>query len=295
MSILTDEQAEIIGRSTIVASVSGGKDSTAMALWLKYELKHPRIRYVFADTGWEAKETYEYIDGPLTEKLGTIDRVGVPGGMVAVIKQKKMFPSFIRRWCTGDLKLNPIKKYIEALQDEGLEIINAVGIRAEESSARARMRSFEMDDFLDCYVWRPIMIATEEDVIDLHKHHGLLPNPLYLQGASRVGCWPCIFSAKADIALTAKLSPERIDQIRQLESELTEIAKKKYGDDLKVSQRTFFQAQGNLRKERDNTIDKVVQWATNTKHGGRQYELYAVDREPGCVKWGLCEHLEKKG
>ena len=62
----------------IIASVSGGKDSTAMLLALR-EADIP-FRAVFADTGWEAPETYAYLD-TLRARLGiVIDVVGAPGG-----------------------------------------------------------------------------------------------------------------------------------------------------------------------------------------------------------------------
>ena len=57
----------------VIASVSGGKDSTALILALR-EAEIP-ARHVFADTGWEAPETYEYLD-LLRARLGiTIDVV----------------------------------------------------------------------------------------------------------------------------------------------------------------------------------------------------------------------------
>ena len=54
--------------------MSGGKDSTAMAL-LAREREVDNIRYVFADTGHEHAMTYEYLDY-LEDALGIkIDRV----------------------------------------------------------------------------------------------------------------------------------------------------------------------------------------------------------------------------
>jgi hypothetical protein len=55
---------------------------------------------------------------------------------------------------------------------------------------------------------------------------------------------------------------------------------------------TFFQASGRLRSEgKDGAmvpIDDVILWA-RTARGGRQFELFAPEREEGCVRWGLCE------
>ena len=43
-----------------VCPLSGGKDSTAMAIFLKDKI--PNVEYVFCDTGSELPETYEYLD-----------------------------------------------------------------------------------------------------------------------------------------------------------------------------------------------------------------------------------------
>lgn len=120
----------------IVASVSGGKDSAALSLWLKEQgYEHRRV---FADTGWEHRSTYDYLDGELTRALGPIDRVrSTIGGMADLIRKKGMFPQRLRRYCTQELKTRPLAKYIARMQDEHGEVVNAVGIRAEESASRA--------------------------------------------------------------------------------------------------------------------------------------------------------------
>ena len=270
----------------VIASVSGGKDSAALSLWLTEQgIDHDRV---FADTGWEHPLTYEYLRGPLTAKLGPIAEVqGRDAGMANLVRRKGMFPSRVVRFCTEELKVFPLAKYVKAQQDLHGEVVNTVGIRAAESAARAKMPEWEWSDTFDCEVWRPLISWTEQQVIDIHHRHGLAPNPLYLKGATRVGCWPCIFSRKAEIKLVAKLSTDRIDQIRKLEVEVSAAAAArgsahpKYG-----SVRTFFAGKAT-REMSPMPIDDAVVWS-KTKRGGKEEEVF--DSEPeGCVRWGLCE------
>jgi 3'-phosphoadenosine 5'-phosphosulfate sulfotransferase (PAPS reductase)/FAD synthetase len=276
-----------IGDRIVVASVSGGKDSAAMCLWLQEQgIEHVRV---FADTGWEAQETYDYLRGPLTEKLGPIEEVGYPGGMAALVEKKGMFPSRVRRFCTENLKVKPIAAFCDKLRDEsGRDVVQTVGIRAGESLARSKLTEWEWSDAFDCDVWRPLISWSEQDVIDIHTRHGLVPNPLYLRGASRVGCWPCIFARKKEIEFIADQDPRRIHMVRSLEEKLSSAARMRYAEsgDARDPERTFFST--HARECVPIPIDEVVRWA-RTGRGGRQYELFAPETEPGCVRWGLCE------
>lgn len=260
-----------------------------MCLWLTEQgIEHSRV---FADTGWEAPETYDYLDllrarlGPIevvrNEKLWT-DALPGEAGMLTLIRRKQMFPSRTRRFCTEQLKLVPLKAHMLKLADEQ-PVINAVGIRAAESQARARMAEWEWNDDFDCWVWRPIIAWSEQDVIDIHSRHGLAPNPLYLRGSTRVGCYPCIYARKSEIAAIPESVVERL---APLERELTADA---VARGVERPERAFF----HLLDPIDGTegfmpIERVREWA-RTDRGGKQLRLLDAS-EPGCMRWGLCEH-----
>lgn len=290
--MLTESEVEALKRKInkrrVVASVSGGKDSAAMSLYLtELGIEHDRV---FMDTGWEHPATYEYLRGPLTEKLGPITWLEPKRKMEELVLHKGMFPSRMQRFCTQLLKVDPMKRHIRAIQDAGDDVVNAVGVRAAESEARSKMQEWEWQNVMDCEVWRPLIQWSEQDVIDIHARHGLRPNPLYLKGAQRVGCWPCVFARKEEIRFIADADPERIDRIRNLEALVSLKAKERNetrGEELKNNP-AWFQAR-NGGTGACWPIDEVVAWS-KTSRGGRQFELFTADeKDAGCMRWGLCE------
>lgn len=276
---------ELVAGRRVIASISGGKDSAAMSLHLRDQgIEHDRV---FMDTGWESEKTYDYLRGELTRVLGPITEIRGKLQMEDLVRKKGMFPSRVRRFCTQELKVFPMRDYMRSVEEE---CINAVGIRAAESAARAKQPEWEWSDTFDCEVWRPILRWTEQQVIDIHKRHGLRPNPLYLEGASRVGCWPCIFARKGEIAHIARTDPERIDRIRALEADVGEASDARRIEQGKEELRArpaWFQAK--IGRTNCWPIDTVVEWS-KTAHGGRNGDLFASDpSDEGCMRWGLCE------
>jgi len=106
----------------IIASVSGGKDSTAMCLHLKEQGLD--YRAVFMDTGWETQELYTYIDEVLPGIIGEVitiratidlpddlepiaqhfeDKIGRYSPMVRRVIKYSTFPSRMARWCTDEV------------------------------------------------------------------------------------------------------------------------------------------------------------------------------------------------
>lgn len=262
-----------------VISYSGGKDSTALLLWARRENLQPRI-ILFADTGWEHALTYKYIDDVERQLGEPIRRVRGKETFEQRVRRLRGFPSSGRRWCTDELKIQPTKRELDRIVDEtGDDVTVLVGVRREESPARAELSEREWSKDYDCEVWRPILEWKLQDVIDEHHRGGVPLNPLYHLGANRVGCWPCIFERKESIRLIAETDPARIDLIRDMERDSKNTL---FAKEAPVSERV----PGEKRTEMPLPIDEAVAWS-KTKRGGKQLQL--IRPASGCSKWGTCE------
>lgn len=294
------ERSEILARLNgrrVIASVSGGKDSAAMSLYLhELGIDHDRV---FLDTSWESPITYEYLRGELQRVLGPITWIKGPRTMEDLIRHKGMFPGRRIRFCTQQLKVFPMANYLRERINAGEDVVNAVGIRAAESVARSQLSEWEWQDAFEAEVWRPLLRWSEQQVIAIHHRHGLRPNPLYLLGATRVGCWPCIFARKSEIRLLADTDPARVVRLRVLEDEVAVAARARAARDGRElpNSPTWFQnpvSRPGPDGHRDGScwpIDRVVEWSRSAGRGTlmSQDEFLFAAQLDGCMRWGLCD------
>ncbi len=202
---------------------------------------------------------------------------------------KSRFPASMQRFCTTCLKMEPMRDQAtgpaiaEAIAAGGrfCDVVHWVGIRRDESPARADAEEWETDS-MGSRIYRPLVDWPKDQCFDLLSRHGVDPNPLYKMGCGRVGCMPCLMARKAEIREIAKRWPDHINKIRDWER-LVKMCSKNM-----VS--TFFPVDTipGTADDRSN-IDAVVEWS-KTGRGGSQFDMLAMMEPLSCSSlYGLCE------
>lgn len=115
-----------------VVGLSGGKDSTALALRLA-EVEPRDYEYICNETGNELPAMQEH--WALLERLlgKSIIRVRHERDLLQEIEFQQMLPSVFARWCTRILKIEPAIAYMEKLP-QGSALY--VGLRADEDERK---------------------------------------------------------------------------------------------------------------------------------------------------------------
>jgi Phosphoadenosine phosphosulfate reductase family len=191
-----------------VLGLSGGKDSTALAVLLYKDF--PDMEYFFCDTHKELPETYEYLDR-IEARLGIkIQRLSSERGFDHWLDVYGGFlPSPNSRWCTKQMKIIPLEKFIG---DD--EAFSYVGIRADEKR--------------DGYVSikpniTPVFPFKEQglvkaDIIRLLEDSGI-GMPDYYKWRSRSGCFFCFFQRKYEWVMLAQEHPDLFAEAVKYEQE----------------------------------------------------------------------------
>jgi hypothetical protein len=141
-----------------VLGLSGGKDSAALAMYMKDHYPELDIKYYFTDTGKELPEVNEFVD----LLAGYVDTIVDPYEEVFTSnREKKDFDYHLRqhksylpspqaRWCTIQMKLVPFEKWIQMkMEKEGYtKVISYVGIRADEPAREGFLTNAVTSEYL---------------------------------------------------------------------------------------------------------------------------------------------------
>ncbi len=117
-----------------VTAVSGGKDSTAMALRAAEVEPNPERVYLTTPTGDELPEMTAHM-AKLEELLGAKLTTVTVHTLDSLIEQFGALPNWRQRWCTRMLKVEPCIAWIRK-HAAGREVILNVGLRADEPERR---------------------------------------------------------------------------------------------------------------------------------------------------------------
>lgn len=191
-----------------ILGLSGGKDSTALAILLHQDI--PEMEYFFCDTHKELPETYEYLDR-IKARLGIkIHYLSAQRGFDHWLTLHSGYlPSPKRRWCTEQMKIRPLEKFVG---DD--DAISYIGIRADE----------DRDGYISTKPnIQPVFPFKErglvkQDILDLLEDSGIgLPD--YYRWRSRSGCFFCFFQRKYEWVKLAEEHPDLFAEAVRYEQE----------------------------------------------------------------------------
>lgn len=238
-----------------VLGLSGGKDSAALAVFMRQHYPDLEIDYFFTDTGKELPEVYDFL-GRLEGFLGRpIKRLNPDRDFDFWLRQYGHFlPSPNSRWCTRKLKLEPFKQWIRPWLTAKHKVTSYVAIRADEDH---REGMITQDDNL--IVRLPFREAGVDrlGVLEILEGSGL-GLPKYYDWRSRSGCTFCFFQQKIEWVRLKREHPDEFEAAKAYEKTALEHGspftwtQRESLEELETPERvTQIEADFNARRERE--------------------------------------------
>ena len=202
-----------------VLGLSGGRDSAALAVFMRQHHPELCIEYFFTDTGKELPEVYEFL-GRLEGFLGKpIERLNPDRDFDFWLTQYKHFlPSPKTRWCTRQLKIRPFEQWLQPSLDAGTKVVSYVAIRADEDYREGYTATNP-----NMTVRLPFREASVDKVgvLDILEASGVgLPD--YYKWRSRSGCTFCFFQQKIEWVRLMEEHPDAYKDARLYEKNAVE-------------------------------------------------------------------------
>lgn len=311
-----------------IISYSGGKDSTAMLL-LAMEREIDGLSVVFADTGNEHQQTYDYVryveqvtgipikwvraefsrqiagkrEYVLTKWAGngvdqeSIDRAAaalVPIGnpFLDLCVWKGRFPSTMRAFCSEELKRNPIIDHVQKPAMETGDVISWQGVRRDESLRRRFLVERELK-------------LTAENGNEMWNYRPILDwtadDCFSIHRRHGIKHNPLYEQGMGRVGCMPCINARK-DELLEISKRFPEVIERIAQWEIAVQQAskfgaaTFFASEGlpesaTLAQHVENgNIRAKIEWA-RTARGGRQRDfLREMDDGPACSSiYGLCE------
>lgn len=254
--------------TTLLLNLSGGKDGLVMARLLSRLHRQNnwqcRMVAIHADLGkmeWhESGEECEALAAELGMEYVVVrhPKYDLLDGIEARMEKRPdspPFPSAAARYCTSDWKRSQISKWIRNNIPNGAACVSAMGLRAQESRARAKKPVWDVRSdansqrknrtVLD---WNPILQFSLEDVwetigytltelvqwqvrVASWRSHGLKgraltrkikaegfkAHPAYAMGNERVSCAMCVLACAGDLANGAEARPDTYQKLLEIQ------------------------------------------------------------------------------
>lgn len=269
-----------------ILGLSGGRDSAALAVYMRQHHPELPIEYFFTDTGKELPEVYAFLDR-LEGFLGRpIKRLNPDRDFDFWLAEYGNFlPSPRTRWCTRQLKLRPLEHWLRSDLDGGTIVHSYVAIRADEPHRDGYQATHP-----NMRVHLPLRAAGVDraGVINILEEADV-GEPEYYRWRSRSGCTFCFFQQKIEWVRLAEEHPDRFAEAVAYEKTAIEDGSPftwSYGESLtellrpeRVAQ---IKADFEKRRERLRRSRKINPLSSRTNESVD--EVYGIDEASGgCV------------
>lgn len=195
-----------------VLGISGGKDSAALAIYIKthYPDVHEKVEYFFTDTGAELEEVYDFL-AKLEAYLGKeIKRLSSQKTFEHWLKiHNEYLPSPQQRWCTRMMKIKPFEEFVG---DD--PVISYVGIRADENREGYISQKPTINavfPFVEDGLVRDDIFQMLEDTVGI---------PEYYKWRSRSGCYFCFFQRQDEWLGLKRNHPALFEKAKEYENKI---------------------------------------------------------------------------
>ncbi|HGU0466190.1 TPA: phosphoadenosine phosphosulfate reductase family protein [Escherichia coli] len=197
-----------------VLGISGGKDSAALAIYMRQHHPELNIEYFFTDTGKELPEVYDFL-GKLEGFLGKkIEYLNPDRDFDFWLKEYNNFlPSPQTRWCTRQLKLRPFELWVRPMLAAGHIVTSYVAIRADEEYREGYASKHKNLRIALPFRDNGIDKAAVGDILEASG----VGWPEYYKWRSRSGCTFCFFQQKIEWARLKQHHPEAFEEAKAYE------------------------------------------------------------------------------
>ncbi|QXI40508.1 phosphoadenosine phosphosulfate reductase family protein [Pseudomonas xantholysinigenes] len=201
-------------RERHLLGLSGGRDSAALAVYIRQTRPELDIEYFFTDTGEELPEVQDFL-GRLEGFLGKpILRLNPRRDFEFWLREYNNFlPSPQTRWCTRQLKLAPFEEWTRPMLAAGEKVFSYVAIRSDEDYREGYASKHES---------LKVVLPFREEGVDKPGVIEILESsgvglPEYYEWRSRSGCTFCFFQQKIEWVRLRERHPGAFEEAKALE------------------------------------------------------------------------------
>ena len=199
-----------------VVSLSSGASSAVAADRAIKRYGADNVELVFADTLVEDADNYRFLRDLEARWGKTITRIVEGRTPLQVGEDEHIIPNQKIAPCTRVLKIEPMVKYVQSLQDDGYTIVMVIGMNAKDAKPRTDKPEGRLGSprrnwgGIGCHVVYPLLWSPiDYDSVATVKAWGIQPPRMYRQGYKHANCGgACVKQGQGDWRRTLTNYPD---------------------------------------------------------------------------------------